>query len=920
MASSQSNAVPIDRQDFPAPASADSQPGFVNLARPVPSTSSSLSISLPRPQYAPYPIGTMTTVSLSPTSSLKRKRKAVARPVVKPGQEAVRKSSRRHSGLFGNPDRPTYREPTSDEDDGVLELQDEVKLEASKDEAQDDSGNESDGDPPFLTGVAGGPLVHGPVDTLPSSPVKLVEPVVDASRIIASPSASTTPAPVTQDPIELLKRELGDSNKSASASPALTEASPSKSTDVATALEGPKEVKSNDAAWETLEDIVYASPKSFTSLVFQIASDLGMVVVITDDRTTKTQSAYMHITCAYRRAGCPFILKLAKAREGGWVMRSQNPSPHEDSKLARSNYKCIHPAKTTLADLPPSLGPAKAPLTSSAVPRSDLVGVMPPKKKQKMIKARPSASNTASSTSSKRPSNTSRGVHQPTVTSSMDIDAQGLDDFGNGSRNMQTVKAGRMTGSGNASAGSGAMATKRVDSRVCAPPFQRSLLLEKSVAPALSSLTSPVPASASFSVPRGSTLQHHINGNSRTLQRQGSQQFSLDQAHIVYRPVIVPQPTAPRVTVLPRRSSLADWQTFLTALEPDLAPLAHVLASPSMAVSPQSFFAEKEELRLALVESLEPDQVGTWPRLRLKTKIKERGQQVWDDLVEQKKVERQVDEDVVPIQPDGKNRTPSSSPDKCSGSTSQPRATGTSTAPTRPADSRLRPRPSMSQGQGAPMEGIESESSARPTPELGDNDEEEEDEDDDDDDDGVKPAENQYTARLQALYSGSNSVQTAAPTAPDASSSEPPSPVPATDLAAATVLSFRDEDNSEQKGAVDKVNSKSTTVGSSMITAGRDDSSSDESGESSPELVAASLISSEVINGASNADSVAVKPAVKKGITFKFANTGDKGTTLDESRQQEPRLMMTGRQRSVTTDDALVSTHKPAIEVPLRLS
>lgn len=43
---------------------------------------------------------------------------------------------------------------------------------------------------------------------------------------------------------------------------------------------------------------------------------------MTDDRTHKTTSAYMHITCAYRKSGCPFILKLTKAKEGGWVLKS----------------------------------------------------------------------------------------------------------------------------------------------------------------------------------------------------------------------------------------------------------------------------------------------------------------------------------------------------------------------------------------------------------------------------------------------------------------------------------------------------------------------------------------------------------------------------------------------------------------------
>jgi len=44
-------------------------------------------------------------------------------------------------------------------------------------------------------------------------------------------------------------------------------------------------------------------------------------LVVSDDRTHKVTSAYMHVTCAFRKAGCPFILKLTKAKEGGWVLK-----------------------------------------------------------------------------------------------------------------------------------------------------------------------------------------------------------------------------------------------------------------------------------------------------------------------------------------------------------------------------------------------------------------------------------------------------------------------------------------------------------------------------------------------------------------------------------------------------------------------
>jgi len=46
-----------------------------------------------------------------------------------------------------------------------------------------------------------------------------------------------------------------------------------------------------------------------------------MTILVGDDRTHKVSSAYMHVLCSYRKAGCPFIIKLTKAKEGGWLIR-----------------------------------------------------------------------------------------------------------------------------------------------------------------------------------------------------------------------------------------------------------------------------------------------------------------------------------------------------------------------------------------------------------------------------------------------------------------------------------------------------------------------------------------------------------------------------------------------------------------------
>lgn len=57
----------------------------------------------------------------------------------------------------------------------------------------------------------------------------------------------------------------------------------------------------------------------------------------------------MHVCCTFRRSGCPFILKLTKAKEGGWVLKSSKATDVDPKQ--RSIYRCRHPAGS-IADLP----------------------------------------------------------------------------------------------------------------------------------------------------------------------------------------------------------------------------------------------------------------------------------------------------------------------------------------------------------------------------------------------------------------------------------------------------------------------------------------------------------------------------------------------------------------------------------------
>ncbi|KAK4053201.1 hypothetical protein OIV83_001936 [Microbotryomycetes sp. JL201] len=570
------------------------------------------------------PVPTFVHAAAATAAPPKKRKRRTARPKT---DEPVRKSSRRHSGLFGNPDRPTYREPSSDEDEA----------------------NESDGDPPFL----GSPYQHGPIHSVPSSPAKESDYTGQGSlaRSLSGsvPPAETMdrkPAPIVQPPL------------------------------------------SNYQEWSKLENIVFSTPKGFTSLVFEIASNLGMVVVVTDDRTTKAQSAYMHITCAYRRAGCPFILKLAKAKEGGWVLRPQNPPPSDvpsDAKLARSNYNCVHPPKDELgSSLHPSLG--------------GIDTAMPPKKKQKMPKQ-----PTRVLPARKAPQQAAPSASKQNVVSSMDIEAGAADEVYQSPATRDPATSGALSG--------GRMSGKKVESRILAPPFTRSLLLDQKIAPALSGQSG------------------HAQTGLRAPAHSGALPFGdLAPGHtvVVYRPAILPAPNPPpQLSVLPKQSSLADWQTYLAALHSDFVPLAKVLALPTLAVSPQSFFAESIELRLAMIDMLEAEQVGVWPRMRLKAAVRDRGEQVWTELVKGGKISPKLPVEDVPIQP-------------VEPAVSDSQVNGTRVD-----------RQTSVDNKDVQMTGVETRSSsARPSPEV-----------EDSDDGHFVPDQNQYTARLQALYSGANSVQ-----------------------------------------------------------------------------------------------------------------------------------------------------------------
>ncbi|GAA5872618.1 hypothetical protein JCM3774_001865 [Rhodotorula dairenensis] len=80
--------------------------------------------------------------------------------------------------------------------------------------------------------------------------------------------------------------------------------------------------------------------------------------------------------------------------------------------------------------------------------------------------------------------------------------------------------------------------------------------------------------------------------------------------------------------------AVREWATFLHdyLCEPALVPLARVLGSAYVSVSPSEYFARPgidDDLRAAVLDLLPVEAVGLWPKLRLIKAMRERGQEAW---------------------------------------------------------------------------------------------------------------------------------------------------------------------------------------------------------------------------------------------------------------------------------------------------
>lgn len=385
-------------------------------------------------------------------------------------------------------------------------------------------------------------------------------------------------------------------------------------------------------------------------------------MLIADDRTYKITSAYMHIACVYRKSGCPFMLKLTKAKEGGWIMKT--PKSTDVDLKQRSNYRCRH-AVGSIAEEVNELG----------YPLSKPEPKVPGERRKEPVGARgPGGSASGGGSSKKR----SGGRRESGV-----VKKEKLDDDVEGKLMPSRPARSRISMGGVAPAPASDAAnhspgapSKTVVSRegedlprvvylnapsadrALAPPFERSVSLHSQISPVLqqgqyevgpdgrpfimeggrptyyAQPTSIVGGRISFPQAPANPTHYQQIQQLQQQQQQLLQQQSLLAPH--YRGGVLPLAVVP--VVEPPSASLPQWTTFLTLLDPELITLAKTLASPSLDVNPESFFREEEEMRIALLDSLD---MPTWPKLKLKNKIKAKGLEVWK-VMEGMEVEKRI--------------------------------------------------------------------------------------------------------------------------------------------------------------------------------------------------------------------------------------------------------------------------------------
>ncbi|GAA5822249.1 hypothetical protein JCM10212_006126 [Sporobolomyces blumeae] len=406
--------------------------------------------------------------------------------------------------------------------------------------------------------------------------------------------------------------------------------------------------KKSKRSFEELEDIVFSNPKSFASLAFAIAESRGVTLVVSDDRTHKVTSAYMHITCAYRKAGCPFILKLTKAKDGGWILKGAKAleAGRAIDIKQRSIYRCRHPAGAT-AEIPTGPSAAfSAGLTTSYPVSSNGDGVSRPKAARG---ARASASG---------PSGGEYGALEQNESLVGKI-IKGSTSRPRASAPLAPVY-GTASGFATPSSSRAPVSTTNPPAsaeRALAPPFQRSLDLQSRIVPVLNANGFSAPKGSSFAASGSRGGGDHptaMMGSPKAgfAPPLGSASYDLEIIRPHGRSADEGIPSAlSTVPVVARAdpSALPDWTRLLKLLSPSvieqtssasspassatapnppppssaasyapsLVPLARVLSHAYMSITPTQFFSPSTtvEMRTEVLDALPVERVGVWNKV-----------------------------------------------------------------------------------------------------------------------------------------------------------------------------------------------------------------------------------------------------------------------------------------------------------------
>ncbi|GAA5836960.1 hypothetical protein JCM11251_004459 [Rhodosporidiobolus azoricus] len=415
--------------------------------------------------------------------------------------------------------------------------------------------------------------------------------------------------------------------------------------------------------FEELEDIIFSNPRSFVTLAGTIADARGVHLVISDDRTHKVSSAYMHVSCSYKKAGCPLILKLTKAKEGGWIIKgAKAPDKHMDGKQ-RSCYRCRHPA-------------GSRPDTSHGVSVSDWLS---------KSHSYPEPGTKPKAAKSRTASTADDSMYSPEGS----FPAQMESLAGKAPTTRGLAVASRMIKAENGGGGAVTPSPVADADRALAPPFQRSIDLQAQISPALPvnggspggrggglhgspqelvqggrppyyhSTSGPTYRTDSPPVPRH--RPSHANGNggvpygspydvsgppyhgsyppsAASTPRYPYTSTSVLPPHPSSFPPPPPQNTLP-VVCTSSPSALPEWTLLLTTLgDPSLLPLAKVLASPAVSCTPTEYFAAGVDPKLqeAFLNELPEKAIGLWPKLKFGKAMREGGEEAWKKVLEQR--------------------------------------------------------------------------------------------------------------------------------------------------------------------------------------------------------------------------------------------------------------------------------------------